>query len=516
MKQEVCTSHNVAFSFTHTLLFRLFILFLSLFQLSIIVTTNAQTLNSYNYFCIYSSSSLDAEGIEDVASCLISVGFNRIDLGQVNQMPPKEKARLLIVGVIREDSYTIVSFEDFLGTEVYGFSVKNRSAYRTSRKNIMEKIKDLHYNYDPSLVSPLYYPEFTFWTDSEFQEYYKGKDYSSIEGIYKNYTPSDDQSTIAIIDVDGRYYGLVIDASFYSTGTETAVETFFRGAVRLELNEIEKNVYDITYNLAKDRECKWRIQKSLGTYKDGILSFDTGNGTIDGKYEYRFIKTFPKKDIKGSSKVASTTDSSLKGTGSGFVISSNIIATNYHVIEKADKIMVGLSINGTLEEFEAKVLATDKNNDIALINITDKKFKPFKTVPYKILPNTIDVGTSIFTMGYPLSQVLGNEVKITDGLISSKTGYEGDIVTYQISAPIQPGNSGGALFDKKGHLVGITNAGISSADNIGYAIKSSYLLSLIDSAPIKISLPKGSDMSNKELPAIVKMYSPYIAFIKVY
>ena len=124
MKQEVCTSHNVAFSFTHTLLFRLIILFLSLFQLSIIVTTNAQTLNSYNYFCIYSSSSLDAEGIEDVASCLISVGFNRIDLGQVNQMPPKEKARLLIVGVIREDSYTIVSFEDFLGTEVYGFSVK--------------------------------------------------------------------------------------------------------------------------------------------------------------------------------------------------------------------------------------------------------------------------------------------------------------------------------------------------------------------------------------------------------
>ena len=107
-------------------------------------------------------------------------------------------------------------------------------------------------------------------------------------------------------------------------------------------------------------------------------------------------------------------------------------------------------------------------------------------------------------------------MKITDGLISSKTGYEGDIVTYQISAPIQPGNSGGALFDKKGHLVGITNAGITSADNIGYAIKSSYLLSLIDSAPIKISLQKGSDMSNKELPAIVKMYSPYIAFIKVY
>lgn len=52
-------------------------------------------------------------------------------------------------------------------------------------------------------------------------------------------------------------------------------------------------------------------------------------------------------------------------------------------------------------------------------------------------------------MGYPLTSYMGEEVKITDGIISSKTGYEGDIVTYQISAPIQPGNSGGPLFDKK-------------------------------------------------------------------
>jgi S1-C subfamily serine protease len=119
-------------------------------------------------------------------------------------------------------------------------------------------------------------------------------------------------------------------------------------------------------------------------------------------------------------------------------------------------------------------------------------------------------------MGYPMTDVLGNEVKVTDGLISSKTGYEGDIVTYQISAPIQPGNSGGALFDKKGHLVGITNAGIPSGDNIGYAIKSSYLINLIDSAPINITLPKGGNLTGKDLPSIIKLYSPYIAIIKVY
>ena len=55
----------------------------------------------------------------------------------------------------------------------------------------------------------------------------------------------------------------------------------------------------------------------------------------------------------------------------------------------------------------------------------------------------------MFALGYPMSDILGEEnKKVTDGIISSKTGYQGDVVTYQISVPIQPGNSGGPLFDK--------------------------------------------------------------------
>lgn len=54
----------------------------------------------------------------------------------------------------------------------------------------------------------------------------------------------------------------------------------------------------------------------------------------------------------------------------------------------------------------------------------------------------------MFALGYPMSDILGEEIKVTDGIISSKTGYQGDVVTYQISVPIQPGNSGGPLFDK--------------------------------------------------------------------
>lgn len=109
--------------------------------------------------------------------------------------------------------------------------------------------------------------------------------------------------------------------------------------------------------------------------------------------------------------------------------------------------------------------------------------------PYAVKTPILDVGTSVFALGYPMSDILGEEIKVTDGIISSKTGYQGDVVTYQISVPIQPGNSGGPLFDKNGNLVGITNAGVPDAQNVGYAIKVSYLKNLLDSAPTPIILP---------------------------
>ena len=78
--------------------------------------------------------------------------------------------------------------------------------------------------------------------------------------------------------------------------------------------------------------------------------------------------------------------------------------------------------------------------------------------------------------------VMGKEIKITDGIISSKSGFDGDITTYQITAPIQGGNSGGPLFDDKGNFIGINSSGLSKdiADNVGYTIKSSYVMRLID------------------------------------
>ena len=110
---------------------------------------------------------------------------------------------------------------------------------------------------------------------------------------------------------------------------------------------------------------------------------------------------------------------------------------------------------------------------------------------------------------------MGEEIKLTDGIISSKSGFQGDVTTYQVTAPIQPGNSGAPLFDKDGFLIGIINAKHSQAENAGYAIKTNYLLNLIDALSPKIILPKTNVLKGKELTSQVTLIKKYIFIIEI-
>lgn len=71
------------------------------------------------------------------------------------------------------------------------------------------------------------------------------------------------------------------------------------------------------------------------------------------------------------------------------------------------------------------------------------------------------MGSSVWTIGYPLQSIMGNEIKFTDGKISSKSGIQGDLSVYQISIPIQHGNSGSPILDNNGHIIGIASSGLN-------------------------------------------------------
>ena len=110
---------------------------------------------------------------------------------------------------------------------------------------------------------------------------------------------------------------------------------------------------------------------------------------------------------------------------------------------------------------------------------------------------------------------MGDEIKLSNGIISSRSGFKGDLTTYQSSVPIQPGNSGGPLFDEYGNVIGIINAKHLNTDNVSYAIKSMYLNNLIQSLDFSLPQLKNSTKEKTSLPELVKKVKQFIYIIEV-
>lgn len=211
---------------------------------------------------------------------------------------------------------------------------------------------------------------------------------------------------------------------------------------------------------------------------------------------------------------------SWTGNGSGFFLNPDgYIATNYHVVNGATALQANFTRNGKTESYPASVVVTDPQNDLAIIKIDDKAFSGGGTLPYGLLTRAKDTGSEVFAMGFPIADIMGSEVKFTDGKISSKSGIGGDVTVYQITVPIQHGNSGGPLFDMSGNVVGITSSMLNrdyfKSENVNYAIKASYLKSLMDACPERIVLEERTEDPATAASLIdrIKQYEGYVVLI---
>ena len=149
-----------------------------------------------------------------------------------------------------------------------------------------------------------------------------------------------------------------------------------------------------------------------------------------------------------------------------------------------------------------------------IIKVNDSRFDGFGTLPYAIDMNQAEVGDDVFVLGYPLTQTMGDEIKLTNGIVSSRTGFQGDVSLYQMSAPIQPGNSGGPMFNSKGNVVGIVCAHHKGTANVGYAIKTLYLKNLAESSSLSNIFPTNNTVSSLPLSGQVKKLKRYVYLIK--
>lgn len=316
-------------------------------------------------------------------------------------------------------------------------------------------------------------------------------------GIYEQIA-GEQNYKLACIKENGQHKLIYLSSS-------TSIPWWQPGDIKANLRASASGIFKADWFMANKS-----VNKEAYLVFDGLsMTLNMPTGTDPG--ETKYLKMYPENSpgISGGSN----TNQGSSWTGTGFALKNGYIVTNNHVVEGASSILVQ-GINGTMVEYKAEVVAVDKNNDLALIRINDYRFDGFGSIPYSIKETLCDVGSDVFVLGYPLTSYMGEEIKLTNGIISSRSGYQGDITTYQISAPVQPGNSGGPMFDKNGNVVGIVNAGIPGAENVGYAIKTSYLFNLIKTSVSNAIIPRNNTISTMSLSEKVKVLRNYTFYIK--
>lgn len=187
-------------------------------------------------------------------------------------------------------------------------------------------------------------------------------------------------------------------------------------------------------------------------------------------------------------------------SGTSWAVTDDCIyVTNAHVVDGANKIYLGHKDG---EKTEARLLIADKRIDIALIQPITKSV----CTPLPMLGDgeIVQNGEDIFTLGYPLAFDLGSEAKISRGIVSSQTGINNDVTRYQITAQVNPGNSGGPTLNRFGEVIGIVVEKISGAEGVNFSIKSEYLRTLLNQVGVK---PKyGTEKSETSASAIYSKY----------
>lgn len=190
----------------------------------------------------------------------------------------------------------------------------------------------------------------------------------------------------------------------------------------------------------------------------------------------------------------------LKATGTGFVIDrKGHVLTCYHVVDGA----AFIKVDSETTSYDAVVAFADKDLDVAVLKVL--KLPPIEPLPLDFTAKP-ELAEEVFTIGFPNITIQGFSPKYTRGEVSSLTGPSDDPNHLQISVPVQPGNSGGALVTSEGVAIGIVDAKLNTvlaarvtgdiAQNVNYALKVNKTSQFIQKS--KISIPAANPTANSK------------------
>ncbi len=212
--------------------------------------------------------------------------------------------------------------------------------------------------------------------------------------------------------------------------------------------------------------------------------------------------------------------SSTLRTGTGVVINDRgDVVTNNHVASHCSRLRFRLNGGSFLD---GRLIAADPENDLAIVNFSLKDAKPaiVSAAPRE------NLGEDIVVFGYPLLGILSTDGNLTRGSISALSGIDNDARYMQISAPIQPGNSGGPVLNERGHLVGIVTYKLdalaavkASGDvpqNVNFALKVAVLRLFLDShsIPYMLAEPSSSPPAVGDIGTAIEKFTGIIVCAK--
>ncbi len=193
--------------------------------------------------------------------------------------------------------------------------------------------------------------------------------------------------------------------------------------------------------------------------------------------------------------------------GSGFLVSRTLVVTNFHVVDGLDN--AHCFIDNV--PFEAVVLARDRDNDLALLRLASPAQDTIQ--PLKLgRASKVKRGQKVHALGYPLTDVLGSELRAHTGIVSSLSGYEGRSTQFQVEMSLNPGNSGGPLLDEHGHVVGVVTSKLGIGhmlrtgnvpEGVAFAVKADLIEVLAAAVGASDEIAHAAEGDPMELEAIV-------------
>lgn len=236
-----------------------------------------------------------------------------------------------------------------------------------------------------------------------------------------------------------------------------------------------------------DKERQQQQDRTKEIIQDLYLGCLGSRGWIYGVLPERYAQKEKNPNPGKPQNNPNDSEINIISTGTGFFINAlGYFVTNEHVVKNCNKI-AGQIPGGDV--FELKLVTANSRYDLALLKANPvKSFAIFST-------DGAPLGERIVVYGFPLAGILSTSGNFTTGSISGLAGLAGDSGLYQISAPIQSGNSGGAVLNTSGHVVGVVKSKINASktfdatgdtpQNVNFAIKGSVVANFLDAQGVE-------------------------------